>query len=117
MRARPTFTATGLFLVTASGLTHAQSSAQTPAGQTPQAKIVTMQGRVERAPAAQERWDAAKVFQELFARERVRTLVASRTAILFIDETQVKLNANAVLTVQSVRKATGDPTILNLLQG
>ena len=40
--------------------------------------------------------------QPLFVAERVRTLDASRAAILFIDETQVKLNAGAVLTVREV---------------
>ena len=48
-----------------------------------QGKIISMQGQVQRAQPRQDTWDAAKVFQPLFVSERVRTLVASRAAILF----------------------------------
>ncbi len=58
-----------------------------------QGKIVAVNGRVEHTPAAEEAWSAARVQQPLLVAERVRTLEASRASILFIDETQVKLNA------------------------
>ncbi len=82
-----------------------------------QGKIVAVQGRVDHAKAKQELWDPAKLFQPLYVDERVRTLAASRTAILFIDETQVKLNAGAILTVQALRSRTGGSTTLDLIQG
>src|SRR5262245_22246326 len=87
-----------------------------PAGA--QGKIVLIQGHVDRAvAAAQERWNPATLFQSLYVSDRVRTLTASRSAILFIDETQVKLNAGAVLTVQQVKTPGGTSTILSLIEG
>lgn len=94
----------------------AQVPASPPPGP-PQAKIVSAGGTVERTAAEDEQWLAARVFDDLYARQRVRTLAASRAAILFVDETQVKLNANAILTVQAVRQAGAASTILNLLRG
>jgi hypothetical protein len=78
-------------------------SASQATSQTAQGKIVSLHGRVEHTPAAMERWNAAEIFQNLFVRDQVRTFVASRAAILFIDETQVKLNAGAILTVHAVK--------------
>ena len=84
----------------------------------PQGKIVLIQGHVDSAAAsAQEQWNPARLFQPLFVSDRVRTLTASRGAILFIDETQVKLNAGAVLTVQQIKTTAGTSTTLNLLEG
>jgi tetratricopeptide (TPR) repeat protein len=84
----------------------------------PQGKIVLIQGHVDSAAAnAQEQWNPARLFQPLFVNDRVRTLTASRGAILFIDETQVKLNAGAVLTVQQIKTTAGTSTTLNLLEG
>src|SRR5262245_42283345 len=93
---------------------------QPPAAASPgaQGKIVLIQGHVDSAAAsAQEQWNPARLFQPLFVSDRVRTLTASRSAILFIDETQVKLNAGAVLTVQQIKGAAGTSTTLNLLEG
>jgi len=84
----------------------------------PQGKIVLIQGHVDSAPAtSQEQWNPARLFQPLFVSDRVRTLTASRSAILFVDETQVKLNAGAVLTVQQIKTTAGTSTTLNLLEG
>lgn len=83
----------------------------------PQATIVAAQGRVERAAGLEETWNTATVFDKLFVQDRVRTFDASRAAILFLDETQVKLNANAVLTVEAVRTGAGAPTTFELLRG
>ena len=85
---------------------------------TAQGKIVLIQGRVDSATAtAEEQWNPARLFQPLFVSDRVRTLTASRSAILFIDETQVKLNAGAVLIVQQIKTTAGTSTTLNLLEG
>ena len=74
----------------------AAAVAQTPPAE-PQGKVITVSGTVQHTVASREAWSPAAVFQPLFVSERVRTLTASRAAILFIDETQVKLNAGAVL--------------------
>ena len=96
-------------------LAAAQPSAPPPA---PQGKIISLHGQVEHAAAArQDTWTGAQAFQSLFANDRVRTLVASRAAILFIDETQVKLNAQAVLTVQTIKQPSGAPTVFDLVRG
>jgi cytochrome c-type biogenesis protein CcmH/NrfG len=82
-----------------------------------QGKIVALNGRVEHTAAPQEQWNAARMFQPLLVSERVRTLEASRAAILFIDETQVKLNAGAILTIREVRRSGGGATALELTRG
>lgn len=89
--------------------------AQAPAPE--QGKILSVNGRVEHTRAQQEQWDAAREFQPLLTAERVRTLAASRASILFVDESQVKLNANAVLTVREIRGAGGAATRLDLSRG
>ena len=83
--------------------------AQAPAPE--QGKILSVNGRVEHTRAQQEQWNAAKVFQPLLTAERVRTLEASRASILFVDESQVKLNANAARPVPRWRRlAAGTPS-------
>ena len=82
-----------------------------------QSRPPALNGRVEHTPAQQERWNAAILLQPLLAAERVRTLTASRASILFIDETQVKLNAGAVLTVREIRRAGGAGTSIELERG
>jgi tetratricopeptide (TPR) repeat protein len=83
-----------------------------------QGKIVLIQGHVDSAVSTnQDQWNPARLFQPLFVSDRLRTLTASRSAILFIDETQVKLNAGAVLTVQQIKTAAGTSTTLGLLEG
>jgi tetratricopeptide (TPR) repeat protein len=91
--------------------------AQSPPAPQAQGKVVALNGRVEHTEAVQERWTAARMLQPLLVAERVRTLEASRASILFIDETQVKLNAGAVLTVRQVRSATGPASSMELQRG
>jgi tetratricopeptide (TPR) repeat protein len=76
-----------------------------------------MQGRVEHTATRQTLWVAAALRQPLFVLDRVRTLATSRAAILFVDETQVRLNAGAMLTVQEVRRPMGNATMLDLTTG
>src|SRR5687767_5654541 len=95
----------------------AAALAQTPAAPASQGKVVASTGRVEHTAAAREEWNPARLFQPLLVSERVRTLEASRAAILFIDETQVKLNAGAVLTIREVRSSGGSGTALELSRG
>ena len=95
----------------------AAASAQPPAAPASQGKIVAATGHVEHTAAARELWNPARLFQPLLVAERVRTLDASRASVLFIDETQVKLNAGAVLTIREVRRPGGSPTQLELSRG
>lgn len=110
-------TAIGLFAAAPTAPAAAQTPPAAPAPGA-QGKIVLIQGHVDSAAAtAQEQWNPARMFQPLFVSDRVRTLTASRSAILFIDETQVKLNAGAVLTVQQIKSTSGTSTTLNLVEG
>jgi tetratricopeptide (TPR) repeat protein len=86
-------------------------------GQAAQGQIVALQGRVEHTPAGQDAWGPAALRQPLFVLDRVRTQASSRAAVLFVDETQVRLNAGAVLMVQEVRRGAGSPTLLDLAKG
>ncbi len=101
-------------LASAAAPAHSQTKTSGPAAQ---GKIVALNGRVEHAIAQQEQWNRARMFQELLVAERVRTLEASRAAILFIDETQVKLNAGAILTVREIRSGGRAATSLDLSRG
>ena len=92
-----------------------RTQAQTPSSA--QGQVVAVQGRVEHTPAKQEAWTPATLKQPLFVQDRVRTQAASRAAILFVDETQVRLNAGAVLTVQEIKRGAGNPTLLDLTKG
>lgn len=101
-----------LLLLAATGRLAGQTAADA------QGRIVAAQGRVEHTEARRELWTNARLFQPLYVDERVRTVRASRAAVLFVDETQVKLNANAVLTVRQVRAPGAPaPTIFDLLEG
>jgi tetratricopeptide (TPR) repeat protein len=83
-----------------------------------QGKIVNCKGKVEHNPAAQQAWKPAKVFQNLFIKDKVRTFVASRSDILLVNEAQVKLGPDALLTVQLVQdKAEAKQMNLTLQQG
>lgn len=104
-------------LAAAAGLLCLSSVAPAQTPPAAQGKVVSLNGSVQHTPAQKEIWNPAAVFQPLFVSERVRTLTASRASILFIDETQVKLNAGAVLTVNEVRRGSGAPTTLHLQQG
>ena len=60
---------------------------------------------------------AGEILQDLFVQDRVHTLSRSRAAILFKDETQVRLNANAELAVRSLSDRKGSSSVMELLQG
>lgn len=115
---RTAVTLVGLLAAVAASVSAQTGGAPSAQGQGPaQGKIVALNGRVEHTPAQREQWDAARMFQPLLVAERVRTQEASRASILFIDETQVKLNAGAVLTIREVRSKGGAATSLELSRG
>lgn len=64
------------------------------------AQIFSMSGRVEIAGARSESWASAQISQELKDGNLVRTLAASKAAILFSDGIIVRLNENTVFEVQ-----------------
>ncbi len=82
-----------------------------------QGKIVSLQGRVERQPASVPSWSLARILQQLFVADKVRVREQSRAAILFVDESQVRLNAGAELTVKSVKEPGGSSSLFELAQG
>jgi tetratricopeptide (TPR) repeat protein len=65
-------------------------------------KLVYLQGQVEVLSGDQSAWNVARVNQELFAGDTVKTGAVSRAAILCVDESQLKLNENTVVTLKSV---------------
>ena len=80
------------------------------------AQIVSLQGGGEQRGGESDAWAAAKTSQLLPGGAYVRTLSASKMALLFADDTQVRLNQNSVLQVKAI--ATGaEPTSLLLSLG
>lgn len=70
-----------------------------------QGKIINCKGKVEHNPAAQQAWKSAKVFQNLFITDKVRTFVASRSDILLVNEARARLTRN--LTLQESQQYLG----------
>jgi tetratricopeptide (TPR) repeat protein len=87
------------------------------AAQDSQGKIINMHGKVHHYPSKQEIWNLARILQKLFIQDKVRTFLGSRAAILFIDETQVRLNGDAELTVRSVMEKGEKSSIFELIKG
>lgn len=80
------------------------------------AQIVSVQGNGEQRAADGVPWVAAQTAQLLPGGAFVRTLPASKMALLFADDTQVRLNQNSVLQVKQLATQT-QPTTLALLVG
>src|SRR5690606_16928952 len=81
------------------------------------AEIVNVQGAGEQKPAAASDWRPARLAQPLANGDYVRTREAARMAILFADETQVRLHANTVLHVKAVASGGQSATTLLLEAG
>ncbi|MCC6196587.1 MAG: FecR domain-containing protein [Burkholderiales bacterium] len=75
------------------------------------AEILDIQGRAEQRPNAADPWAAARAQQVLAGGAFVRTLQASKLALLFADETQVRLNQNTVLEIKPPAGAGNTPTL------
>ena len=80
------------------------------------AQIVSLQGGGEQRAGDSDAWVAAKTSQLLPGGAFVRTLSASKMALLFADDTQVRLNQNSVLQLKTVATAS-EPTTLLLSLG
>ena len=83
----------------------------------PEGKVISAQGKVEYRPVQTPTWAPAKLLQDLFVQDHVQTLSLSRAAILFKDETQVRMSANAELTVRSLSDRKGGSSVIELIQG
>lgn len=80
------------------------------------AQIVSLQGVGEQHPADSTQWLAARSTQLLPGGAFVRTLADAKMALLFADDTQIRLNQNSVLQVKSLATDT-QPTSLLLSVG
>lgn len=80
------------------------------------AQIVSLQGGGEQRAADSAPWTAAQTSQLLAGGAYVRTLSASKMALLFADDTQVRLNQNSVLQVKNLARGS-EPTTLLLSLG
>ena len=81
------------------------------------AEVLDVQGTGERRVAAAESWLAARPRDELAAGHLVRTGPVSRMALLFADETQLRLNQNTLLEIKALGGTRAQPTTLRLAQG
>ena len=108
LRALPVFTALALAWPL-------QSLAALPAGAA--AEIVDLQGAGDQRPASATAWSPARAAQALAAGDFVRTREAARMALLFADQTQVRLHQNTVLQVKALAAAGQGTTTLRLEAG
>jgi hypothetical protein len=81
------------------------------------AEVVDVQGNGERKPAENAAWVPAHARDDLSGGAFVRTGPASKMALVFADETQVRLNQNSLLQVKSVAGSAGATTTLRLELG
>lgn len=81
------------------------------------AEILNLQGTGEQRPGGAPDWKPARVAQPLAAGDYVRTRESSRMALLFADQTQVRLNQNTVLQVKGVATPAQPTTTLLLEAG
>jgi hypothetical protein len=81
------------------------------------AEVVDLQGSGERKSSLNASWVAARAQDDLSAGAFVRTGPASKMALVFADETQVRLNQNSLLQVKSVAGSAGETTTLRLELG
>src|SRR5450755_4786538 len=81
------------------------------------AEVVDLQGSGERKPAQDASWVPARARDDLSGGAFVRTGPASKMALIFSDETQVRLNQNSLLQVKSVAGSAGATTTLRLELG
>ncbi len=82
------------------------------------AEIVSLEGSGDFRASAAQSWSAARVKQELFPGQFVRTGELSRMGLSFIDQSQIRINQNTVLQIKEVASpGTGNQTVLGLLSG
>lgn len=92
---------------------HAQAAV--PAGAA--AEIVSLQGAGDQRAAAAPDWQPARPAQALAPGDFVRTRQAAKMALLFADDTQLRLHQNTVLQVKGVATPAQPVTTLLLNAG
>ena len=83
----------------------------------PAAEIVSLEGKGEYRETQQLDWKVAKINQQVFPSNLVRTGDLSKMALLFPDRTQIRLAQNSVLQIKEVSQGKDQKTILNLNAG
>ena len=78
------------------------------------AEIVSLQGAGDQRGAGATDWQPARRAQALASGDFVRTREAAKMALLFSDDTQVRLNQNSVLQVKGVATPSQPVTTLFL---
>lgn len=81
------------------------------------AEILDLQGKGEQRQDARDAWTAAQIRQALAAGAFVRTATASKMALLFADQTQIRLHENSVLQIKGVATPAQPTTTLTLSVG
>jgi len=81
------------------------------------AEIIDLQGQGDQRTASAAEWRPARQAQMLSAGDFVRTRDAARMALVFADETQLRLHQNTVLQVKTIATAGQPVTTLHLDAG
>lgn len=81
------------------------------------AEILSLQGAGDQRSASAADWQPARQAQPLAAGDFVRTRDAARMALVFADETQLRLHQNTVLQVKAVATPGQNTTALRLDAG
>jgi tetratricopeptide (TPR) repeat protein len=81
------------------------------------ADVLMVQGRAELRQAASEPWRPLAAKQSLAAGSTVRTLPDSQMALLLRDQTQLRLNQNTTVQIQSLQVGGDQGTTLALSEG
>ncbi len=81
------------------------------------AEIVSLQGQGDQRAASAPEWHPARLAQALAPGDFVRTREAARMALVFADETQLRLHQNTVLQVKGIATARQPVTTLRLDAG
>lgn len=92
-----------------------QGLSAVPAGAA--AEIISLQGQGDQRTASKPEWHPARPTQILSAGDFVRTREAARMALVFADETQLRLHQNTVLQVKAIASAGQPLTTLRLDSG
>lgn len=81
------------------------------------AEIVSLQGAGDQRPATAADWQPARIAQVVAAGDFVRTRQSAKMALLFADDTQLRLHQNTVLQVKQVATPAQPLTTLLLNSG
>ncbi|MCB5174544.1 FecR domain-containing protein [Microvirga lenta] len=98
-------------------LAAAQAQSPVPRAAPPAGSIVAAKGGEELRFTREETWRAAEIRQDLLGGDVLRTNTIGNLAILFADQTQIRVGRNSTLTVNDVAGPGNGATQLNLQAG